>query len=307
MTPMRAIGSASAFRLHLRERVLRVLLPVLPALAVLALASGGAVFLWGCGGSETGPVDAPLAADPPQPATPTATATPTPEPAASPPPPAGLTLASTKPGPKATPSLPMPTSLTRGPASTGSSGLVSGKPTPTPQPEPQPVATPDGPLAKASLGARGAADRGVLHSWQDGARTRRAWLQTGLVLQPSTRNTDDDVVIRGSGQGSIVERTPRHDSEDTQPVFRSEAGTLMTLPGGVVLVLDPDWGEKRINAFFADHGIASDQAEERSFAPNAFLIETSPGFASLELANALAGEEGVLISSPNWRSEIVLR
>ena len=33
-------------------------------------------------------------------------------------------------------------------------------------------------------------------------------------------------------------------------------------------------------------------------------LTTLPGFPSLELANALAGEERVLISSPNWRTAV---
>ena len=34
---------------------------------------------------------------------------------------------------------------------------------------------------------------------------------------------------------------------------------------------------------------------------NGFFVETDPGFASLDLAKALAGQVGVELSSPNWR------
>ena len=37
---------------------------------------------------------------------------------------------------------------------------------------------------------------------------------------------------------------------------------------------------------------------------NGFLIETEPGFPSLELANALVDQDGLLISSPNWWTEV---
>ena len=47
--------------------------------------------------------------------------------------------------------------------------------------------------------------------------------------------------------------------------------------------------------------------QERDFAINAFFVETEPGFPSLNLANELAEQEGVLISSPNWRTEVSLR
>ena len=81
----------------------------------------------------------------------------------------------------------------------------------------------------------------------------------------------------------------------------------MTLPGGVLLVLDGAWSQARVDTFFADLGIATHRVEQQRFVPNAFLIETAPGLPSLELVNALADEEGVVISSPNWRTEVELR
>ena len=147
----------------------------------------------------------------------------------------------------------------------------------------------------------------MLYTWEDGEDTRRVWLQPTLVIQPTTNNTADDVVIGEAGAESIVERQERHTGMDTLPVFRSDAGTLMTLPGGVLVVLDPDWSQTKANAFFATNGIKLQRVEPQNFATNAFLITTEPGLPSLELANALADEDGVIISSPNWRSQVALR
>ena len=52
----------------------------------------------------------------------------------------------------------------------------------------------------------------------------------------------------------------------------------MTLPGGVLLVLDEQWDQHRINTFFATSGIARGSVEAMDFAPNAFFIDTSPAF-----------------------------
>ena len=164
------------------------------------------------------------------------------------------------------------------------------------------------PAVSAKGGASAAsADPGVPYTWQDGDRTRSAWLQTDLVLQETSKNTADDVVVREGPEESIVERQPRHDGLSTQPVFRSDSGSLTTLPGGVLLVLDGEWSQTQVDTFFAGQGIAATRVEPQSFVPNAFLIETAPGLPSLELANALADEAGVLISSPNWRTEVELR
>ena len=78
----------------------------------------------------------------------------------------------------------------------------------------------------------------------------------------------------------------------------------MTLPGGVLLALDADWDESQVADFFDRHGIEADRVSELGFIPNGFVVDTEPGFPSLELANALAGEDGVLVSSPNWWREV---
>ena len=74
----------------------------------------------------------------------------------------------------------------------------------------------------------------------------------------------------------------------------------MTLPGGVLLALDPEWDQARIDRFFSENGISKDSSSELNFIQNGFFIETGPGFPSLELANELAAMNGVVISSPNW-------
>ncbi len=155
-------------------------------------------------------------------------------------------------------------------------------------------------------GASGAS-AGQEYTWYDGDRVERVTLESGLVAQPSSRNTASDVVTRDYGQTSIVERQPRHATGDTQPVFRSSGGQLMTLPGGVLLVLDDAWEQARVDRFFADNGISTGAVERRDWAVNAFYIQTAPGLPSLNLANQLAVLEGVEISSPNWQTDVSLR
>ena len=170
----------------------------------------------------------------------------------------------------------------------------------------QAPADPAGNATTVSKPAPTGADAGVPYTWRDGDRTRRARLQPHLVLQRSSANAKDDVVLHDDGRESIVERRARH-AEGGPPVFRNEGGSLVTLPGGVLLVLDPGWDETRINRFFSVNAIKPDRVTAQAFADNAFLVATEPGWASLELANALAEQDGVLIASPNWRSQITLR
>lgn len=113
------------------------------------------------------------------------------------------------------------------------------------------------------------------YTWQDGDRTLRVWLEPA------------------EGAGGAAERDP------ATLVFRTESGARRTLPGGVLLLLDEDWGETETKAFFTANDIAQDKVSPLGL-PNSFLIPTAPGLPSLELANTLAKKSGVEASIPNW-------
>ena len=144
---------------------------------------------------------------------------------------------------------------------------------------------------------------GSVYTWQDGDRTQRVVLQNNLVAQSKSDNTSQDVIVAEMGVNSIVEGEYRQGS-GAQPVFKSESGGgLMTLPGGVMLSLDPDWDQATVDKFLEGNGISPDQVSELDFLDNTFFVETDPGFPSLELANSLADKDGVVVSSPNWQRQ----
>lgn len=109
-----------------------------------------------------------------------------------------------------------------------------------------------------------------------------------------------------TGNGAIVRVEGGRRSVDL-PVFRSQSGALMTLPGGALLLLSPEWSKKQVDVFFDGHRIAPDRVSELGWIDNGFSVRTDPGFPSLELANALAGQAGVELSSPNWWREHTTR
>ena len=141
-------------------------------------------------------------------------------------------------------------------------------------------------------------DDGPVYSWHDGDRMLTVRLQGSLVAER-------EAGVSGA-RSEIVPRDEKRAGTVADPVFRSPSGALMTLPGGVLLLLDPEWDQARVDRFFADNGIADGRVSERAFGEHAFFVETEPGFPALNLANALAGQEGVLISSPNWQREAEL-
>ena len=146
--------------------------------------------------------------------------------------------------------------------------------------------------------------QGDVYTWEDGDRTLNVVLQEDLTIQKTADITSGaEVVARGATE-SIV-RKQASQTQDALPVFRSESGGgLMTLPGGVLLSLDSKWDQAKIESFFSENDISMDQVSELGFLPNGFLVETEPGFPSLELANSLAAQDGVAVSSPNWSTQV---
>ena len=222
------------------------------------------------------------------------------EEAASDPPPAEETTAADDGAAASAPAKPAAVAVVvvEGGSASESSTVGAGPAATDPSPAERPAAREEGPVADS--GGRGSVE-GDVYTWQDGDRTLRVRLQTDLTVEP-----DGDVRSRGSGDGGVGVRGDS-DPNGAQPVFRSESGALMTLPGGVLLVLDATWSGQQVDGFLARNSIAKSRVSELGFLPNGFFVETAPGFPSLHLANALAGQDGVEISSPNWWTESTTR
>ena len=148
-----------------------------------------------------------------------------------------------------------------------------------------------------------ASTQGQVYTWYDGEQAMKVAVQDDLGSQSTSSNAESDYVVAVKGQESIVRKQPGQDS-NLQPVFKAESGgELMTLPGGVLVALDPNWDEARVQQFFSSNGIAEDRLTELGFLDNGFLVSTEPGFPSLNLANDLAHQDGVVSSAPNWSRE----
>ena len=191
-----------------------------------------------------------------------------------------------------------------------------GDPTAAPEPElvampePEPKANLETQMARPSEGNHSGPEGdnpGTVYTWQDGDRTLRVVLEPGQAVHETVADTAEDGVVEKGASDSIV-RERSGPGNDGQPVFRSESGgELMTLPGGIILALDPEWDQHTVERFFSRNDIALDRTSELDFLPNGFFVETEPGFPSLELANTLADQDGVILSSPNWSREVELK
>ena len=280
------------------------------ALAAALLAAGAGL---ACGGTDPG-APAPAATASPLAATLTpAPATTAPATTATP---AATTPAATATTAVAATATPAP-SATATPAGGGSGGLRvlprDAEPAKRPassggarEDEPGRV-IPDEEPPKQTPAPEGAAGQppgtpsGRVYTWQDGEHTRRVVLQSDLTVRPTNEVGSQEEVIAVGGASAVVQ------GGGGQPVFRSESGELMALPGGVLLALDPDWSDEQVRAFLGRNAIAASRVSDLGWLPNGYFIETAPGFASLDLANALAGQDGVVLAAPNWWREVETR
>ena len=148
----------------------------------------------------------------------------------------------------------------------------------------------DGPTAGREDATGGRSTGGVPYTYWDGDEQRTVWLEdppTGNGGRSALEGSD------GAGGGELV--------------FRSRSGEEMSLPGGVIVVLNPRWSPAQTDAFFARNKIERGRVTELGWIDNGFLIDTSPGLAALDLANSLYGQTGVEMSTPDWATEPVLK
>ena len=149
--------------------------------------------------------------------------------------------------------------------------------------------------------------QGDVYTWQDGDRTVGARLQLDLVVLDDGTIVPKDDLPADTGNTESVPRSPGNggqsdgagegksdgaggeQSDSTggpHPVFLSESGELMTLPGGVIVALNAEWDAEATAAFFTRNAIERDRVSELSYVTNGFFVETEPGLPSLDLANA---------------------
>ena len=141
-------------------------------------------------------------------------------------------------------------------------------------------------------------------TYWDGDAERTVALCDELPDDGDSGDPDDVRRRRGDLSGTVC--APGASDEDAL-LFRAESGVDMTLEHSVVLVLDPYWDDARVRRFLARNRIPQTCVSPLGWIANGFAVATGPGIAALVLANQLAPEHGVVLSSPNWASEFEVK
>jgi len=110
--------------------------------------------------------------------------------------------------------------------------------------------------------------------------------------------SDDAAVLLGSGDP---------DGRFT-PLFQpapNGTGSGLGLPGGIIVVLDPEWNRSQVTSWLASEDLV--HLRDLPLAPNALLVASRPGLPGLQRANALFESGTVLRAQPNWWREMAAR
>lgn len=178
--------------------------------------------------------------------------------------------------------------------------------------------------AKAQTTSKGL---GESYTWYDGDRPRQVWVDPQLIAEFPGQGGQARANVRSvapqarelpSPQRGVKLWEVEQGADQTlrslraaqaggrfSPVLRDAPGEgrMRALPGNVVVYLD-----RRISdpeAWLESHQLELVRALE--FAPNAYLVRSEPGLASLELANRLRESAGVVAAMPEWWQEVAPR
>lgn len=159
------------------------------------------------------------------------------------------------------------------------------------------------------------------HVWYDGDVAQSITLQEDLVAEfgnsGAAKSKDSAAQIVGLNGGVRIYRVSDSGvlgniaagkslgSATLSPVFTTGAGERLALPGGVIVSLDASWSASQCEAWINGKGSLAQQ--KLPITGNFYLISSDAGFASLDLANSLRGEAGVLSASPNWWRDLTTK
>lgn len=181
-------------------------------------------------------------------------------------------------------------------------------------------------------GARGGTGALVPYPWHDGDARREAWLDPELVaehrpspagknalarLAPGARELASPTATVRLWQLSAADpRSPELCAELAtaglaarfSPVFHptsTPGGARTSLAGGVLVAFRADLGAADAEAWIASRGLRL--LRRIDLATPAYVLDSPPGLAALELANELHADPATRWATPDWWLEPVIR
>ena len=169
------------------------------------------------------------------------------------------------------------------------------------------------------------------HVWYDGRQKRPVWLNPGLVAEfrgdPSQKSLLQKSYplasvryVRHSVQiwelpvnrltdkllNRLIVASPK--STVYSPVFHdapNKSGSMRSLPGNIIVYLNPDWNQGQITHWMATRGFKV--VKNLAIRSNVYVLKTGPGMEALRVANTLYESGEVIAAFPDWWQETAMR
>jgi hypothetical protein len=85
----------------------------------------------------------------------------------------------------------------------------------------------------------------------------------------------------------------------------SDRARMRALPGNIIVYLNPQWDEAKVNDWLASHKL--EVVKKLEVGQNIYVIKTGPGMEALDTANALYRSGEVKAAFPDWWQEVATR
>ncbi len=167
--------------------------------------------------------------------------------------------------------------------------------------------------------------------WYDGERQNTVWLDPQVVAEFNPGESGQHAAVKAdagakelplrhpqagirlwqmnnTGNAAVSGMAGSNPGGKYSPVFHdgpNSNSAMRALPGNVIVQLDPAWSEGKVRAWFGSHQLQ--MIRKINAGVNVYLIKTSPGMATLEVANALYQGGEVKAAYPDWWQEVVTK
>lgn len=145
-------------------------------------------------------------------------------------------------------------------------------------------------------------------SYREGERVVPVYLDSDTVGQIEGQAVRFVPVPSAEAKASLQKGTmPASLQGQYVPVFRNaeNGGSRFASAGGVIVYLPSGWTQSQVQAWVTTQGLQLQQVFDPT--RNGLLVQSAPGFPSLELANRLLKLSGVQTAKPLWYRETTTR
>lgn len=162
------------------------------------------------------------------------------------------------------------------------------------------------------------------YTWYDGNKAKKIWLNPNLIAEfdpkPAHHKQSKNLAtsatpIKSKQRGmrlwrlktGSTSKSNMHQLKQTLPAGKispvlhdgpSDSTHKRALPGNIIVHLDPNWGQQRVQTWFTQQKL--EMIKPLNIGPNIFVVKTGSGLIALEKANEIYLSGKAVAAYPDW-------